>query len=230
MEFGVIAIVLAVGYVLHAFFHRPKPALDVALGHLAEGNPVRAEYVVEQALRAQKAGSLAAAEAALDVAQVLRRTGDLGRALENIDAAAAVLGAQGAPLTRATALRADIEQARGEAPPEDDTPWHLAVAAGGPVAPEPMEPAGPEPKVADRCDSTGGCGSCGPDGVVDPDASRAFANLLAEGRAGAFVRGAEIRRDGDQLIPRVTLKRDLTDADERTVERAVQGAMGVLFG
>ena len=86
------------------------------------------------------------------------------------------------------------------------------------------------PKVADRCDSTGGCGSCGPDGVVDPDASRAFANLLAEGRAGAFVRGAEIRRDGDQLIPRVTLKRDLTDADERTVERAVQGAMGVLFG
>ncbi len=223
MEFGVIAIIIAVGYVVHRLFYRPKPALEVALAHLAEGAPVRAEYVVEQALKAQKPGTVEQAEALLDVAQILSRTGDLSRASQSVDRAVEIFEHRKAPLTRATELRERIATGHSETPEQDEVPWHLAVATAS-VAPEPAA------NVADRCDATGGCGSCGPGGVVDPDASRAFAKMLAEGRAGDFVRGAEIRRDGDQVVPRVTLKSDLSDDDERTVERAVRGAMGVLFG
>ncbi len=102
----------------------------------------------------------------------------------------------------------------------------MRLALGPAVVPEEAEDGAP--KIADRC-ASGGCG-CGPAGVVDADASRAFAELLDGGRASGLVSAAEVRRDGDKLVPRVTVVGDLTSEQERTLERAVQGAMGVLFG
>ncbi len=234
MEFGVIFLLLAVGYLAHRAFHRPRPALEVALAHLEAGSPVRAEYVAEQALRAAREGSLAAGEAGVDLATILVRVGDLRRAREVLERAQAVLGATGAPLERALALEATLDEATDGADPE---PWAVGLEGEAPsdaamrlaLGAAEAQPADAEPRIADRCGG-GGCGCATPAGVLDPEASRAFAELLQGGRAQGLVRAAEIRRDGDRLIPRLTVNGDLDAEQERTLERAVQGAMGVLFG
>ncbi len=223
MEFGLVAIALGVGYVLHAFFRRRRAPLDVALEHIENGAPVRAECVAEQAYRAasRRPNSLAAGEAGVDFALVLMAVGDMRRARTILETAVTVLATHGVDLGRAEALQEKLAVVP-VAPAEDESEWQIIPAQ----APMPA-PAGP--RIADRCPASGGCG-CGPAGVVEPEASRAFAELLAGGRAAGLIGAAEIRRVGERLTPRVTFAGDLTGEEEKVVERAVQGAMGVLFG
>lgn len=237
MEFGVISLVLLVGYVLHRVFHRPRPTLDIALEHIERGAPVRAEYVAEQALRAAR-GPGAKGRAGIVLALVLVRVGDYRRAREAIDEAIDRLkeAVDDAGIAKALEHRAVIDDALADAPPGDplldggpgasDAAMRLAL---GPAVGAPEAEAPDPSRIADRCAATGGCG-CGPAGEVDADASRAFAELLEGGRASGLVRAAEVRREGDKYIPRVTVVGELTSEQERTLERAVQGAMGVLFG
>ncbi len=222
MEFGLIAIALGVGYVLHSIFRPRRAPLDLALEHLENGSPVRAECVAEQAFRAanRRPKSLAAGEAGVDFALILIAVGDISRARKILDEAVSVLGTHGVDLGRAQDLQATLTHSP-EAPASEDGEWQM-VPSDAPVA------ASTDSQIADRC-STGGCGSFTP-GVVEPEASRAFAELLAGGRAAGLIGAAEIRREGDRLTPRVTFTGDLTGEEEKVVERAVKGAMGVLFG
>ncbi len=222
MEFGLIAIALGVGYVLHSIFRPRRAPLDIALEHLENGAPVRAECVAEQAFRTanRRPKSLAAGEAGVDLALILIAVGDIRRARTVLQESAEVLRAHGVDLGRAEALQAKLGDTVEE-PISEDGEWQM-VPSDEPVV------AATGPQIADRC-ATGGCG-CGPPGVVEPEASRAFADLLAGGRAAGLIGAAEIRRDGDQLTPRVTFTGDLTREEEQVVERAVKGAMGALFG
>ncbi len=226
MEFGVIVLVLAVGYIVHRAFSKPRPTLEVALEHIERGSPVRAEYVAEQALRAAR-GPADKGEAGVVLAHVLLRVGDPRRAREALEAATPLLREAG----RTDALRAaeahleEIDEALSVAPEPEADEEALWLTLGGPDS---DPPAADGPAVADRC-ASGGCG-CGPAGVVDAEASSAFARLLAEGRASDLVKAAEIRRDGDALVPRVTVNGELSAEQERTLDQAVRGAMGVLFG
>ncbi len=223
MEFGLIALLLGVGYVVHSIFRPHRSPLDTALEHLENGSPVRAECIVEQAYRkaTRRPKSLAAGEAGVDLALVLIAVGDVRRARTVLDQAVTILGTHGVDLGRADALRTKLADTP-EAPVSEDGEWQT-VPATEPV----VTPAGP-PQIADRC-ASGGCG-CGPAGVVEPEASRAFADLLAGGRAAGLIGAAEIRREGERLTPRVTFTGDLSNEEEKIVERAVKGAMGVLFG
>jgi hypothetical protein len=231
MEFGLIALLLGAAYIVHGILHRPRPALEVALEHLERGASVRAECVAEQALRTAKREprSLAAGKAGVDFAQILIGVGDGRRARSVLAEAVEVLRAHGADLSRAEALQASLTD---EAPAEVDGEWRFASGSEvlPPTAPAVLAAAAPvAAKVADRCPSTGGCG-CGPAGVVEPEASSAFAELLSGGRAAGLIGAAEIRREGDNFTPRITVTGDLSAEEERVVERAVRGAMGVLFG
>jgi hypothetical protein len=222
MEFGLIAFFLGAAYLLHAALHKPRPALEVALEHLDRGASVRAECVAEQALRLaqRKPRSLGAGEAGVDLAQVLIRVGDGRRARTVLHEAVEVLRAHDADLTRAEALQAKIVVDDGD-PLAEDGEWRYApgpdvvppAALAPPAATLPMNS-----KVADRC-PTGGCG-CGPPGVVDPEASRAFAELLSGGRAARLIGAAEIRCEGDNFTPRVTVNGDLS-AEEEGPERVL---------
>jgi hypothetical protein len=220
MEFALIAFALGIGFALRRLFTRPRPVLEVALEHLARGAPVRAEHVAERAVRAARRPA-DRARARLVLARVLVETGELRRAAATLDEAMPVLREAGdeAAHAEAAAMRARIDEARAAGPAGD-------VDAVFDVAPE--APSTDEPAIADRCGG-GGCGGCRVDGELQPDASRAFAGLLQQGGAAGLVRAAEIRRDGDRLVPRVTLAGNLTPEQERTVEQAVRGAMSALF-
>ncbi len=226
MEFALLAFALGVGYALRRLFTRRRSVLEVALEHLARGAPVRAEHVAERAVRAARRPA-DRARARLVLARVLVETGELRRAAATLDEAQPVLDEVGDEAARAeaAAMRARIEEARATVPAGDGDPGAaIDLAPGGAPDAPPPDP----PSIADRCGG-GGCG-CRVEGELHPEASRALARLLQQGGAAGLVRAAEIRRDGDRLVPRVTLAGNLTPEQERTVEQAVRGAMSTLFG
>ncbi len=240
-EFAIIAIVLVLGFVLHRAFGDSKPALERALERLEQGQPVRAEYIVEQARKAARPGTAAAGMAGFDLGRVLVKVGDISRARAVLDEAIELLEARGAagPAAEAQTLRESLGEPvpKGEGAPLDTAgapdaeAWRLAVAPMAVDVDLLNKPEPPPPEaVRDRCDPVGGCGSCGPAGVVDAEGSRAFAQMLAGGRAAKLVKGVEIRREGERVVPRVTVAGVLSEEEEQILDRAVSGAMAALYG
>lgn len=229
MELGILAVVVVVGFALRRLFTPRRSALEVALEHIANGAPVRAEHVAEGALRAARRPA-DRAQAQVVLARVLMETGDLERAGAALDEALAYFREAGdaEALARATEMRAVIEEARALAPAPDDDLTAVEASVRRALMGDATAVAATAPAIADRC-ASGGCG-CGPAGELDADASRAMAELLQQSRAAGLVRAAEVRREGDRLVPRVTLVGELSPEEERTVERAVEGAMRTLFG
>lgn len=74
----------------------------------------------------------------------------------------------------------------------------------------------------------GGCGSCGPKGVVDPEASRLFAEVIASKVPAGVIKAVEMRREGDVLTPRVIVARTLDDDEQKHLTEAVRESMGTV--